>query len=112
MRITWVKNDTPVFASPSNAPLVGGKRFAAIAQTDRNRGAFIFDDTIQAKPHTDENELICWLFDRVHLKTGQPTHRINQTGHLDLFAQVCLIRLDRVVMSCRQEQVYFVGLVF
>ena len=25
--------------------------------------AIIFDDTIQEKPHTDENELICWHFD-------------------------------------------------
>ena len=30
---------------------------------EREDGVLIFDDTIQEKPHTDENELICWHFD-------------------------------------------------
>ena len=30
---------------------------------ESDEGVLIVDDTVQAKPHTDENELVCWHFD-------------------------------------------------
>ena len=36
---------------------------SVVRSIEREDGVLIFDDTIQQKPHTDENELICWHFD-------------------------------------------------
>ena len=36
---------------------------SSVRTIEREDGVLIFDDTIQEKPHTDENELICWHFD-------------------------------------------------
>jgi hypothetical protein len=35
----------------------------AVREVEREDGVLIFDDTIQEKPYTDENELVCWHFD-------------------------------------------------
>jgi hypothetical protein len=35
-----------------------------VRQIERSDGALIVDDSIEEKPHTDENELICWHFDQ------------------------------------------------
>jgi hypothetical protein len=35
----------------------------AMREVEREDGVLIFDDTIQEKPYTDENELVCWHFD-------------------------------------------------
>src|SRR5215210_7671120 len=40
-----------------------------VRQIERNDGVMILDDSIEEKPHTDENELICWHFD--HSKNRQ-----------------------------------------
>src|SRR3712207_2368069 len=40
-----------------------------VRQIETNDGALILDDSIEEKPHTDENELICWHFD--HSKNRQ-----------------------------------------
>src|SRR5215210_3130565 len=34
-----------------------------VRQIETDDGALIIDDSIEEKPHTDENELICWHFD-------------------------------------------------
>ena len=36
---------------------------ATVRSIDQDDGVLIFDDTVQAKPHTDENELICGHYD-------------------------------------------------
>ena len=36
---------------------------SVVRTIEREDGVLIFDDTIQQKPHTDENELICWHFE-------------------------------------------------
>ena len=36
---------------------------SVVRTIEREDGVLIFDDTIQQKPYTDENELICWHFD-------------------------------------------------
>jgi mannose/fructose-specific phosphotransferase system component IIA len=35
----------------------------AVREVAREDGVLIFDDTIQGKPYTDENESVCWHFD-------------------------------------------------
>lgn len=39
-----------------------------IRQIESSRGCVSFDDSIQAKPYTDESSLICWHFDHVKNK--------------------------------------------
>ena len=34
-----------------------------IRAIQKDDGVLIFDDTIQEKPYTDENDLICWHYD-------------------------------------------------
>lgn len=34
-----------------------------VRQMEQEEGFLIFDDTIEEKPHTDENEIVCWHFD-------------------------------------------------
>jgi DDE superfamily endonuclease len=34
-----------------------------VRKVEQENGLLIFDDTIEEKPHTDENEIICWHFD-------------------------------------------------
>ena len=34
-----------------------------VRNLESNEGVLIFDDTIEAKPHTDENDVVCWHFD-------------------------------------------------
>jgi hypothetical protein len=34
-----------------------------VRQVERAEGVVIIDDTIVEKPHTDENEIICWYYD-------------------------------------------------
>ncbi len=33
---------------------------ATVRQVEREDGVLIFDDTVQEKPYTDENEVMCW----------------------------------------------------
>lgn len=34
-----------------------------VREIESDEGVLIFDDTVQAKPHSQENDLICWHFD-------------------------------------------------
>lgn len=40
-------------------------------------GVLILDDTVEAKPYTDESDLICWHYDHV---TGTSIKGINRSG--------------------------------
>ena len=44
-------------------------------------GVLIFDDTIQEKPHTDENELISWHFDHSKNRTVKGINLLNCVYH-------------------------------
>ena len=50
---------------------------------ERDDGVLIFDDTIQAKPHTDENELICWHYDHIQDRTVKRINLLNCVYHAD-----------------------------
>lgn len=45
-----------------------------VREIESEDGVLIFDDTIQEKPYTDENELVCWHFDHTR---GQSVKDIN-----------------------------------
>jgi hypothetical protein len=34
-----------------------------VREIEEDQGVLIFDDTVQEKPHSKENDLICWHFD-------------------------------------------------
>jgi hypothetical protein len=50
---------------------------------ERDEGVLIFDDTIQAKPHTDENELICWHFDHTQNRSVKGVNLLNCVYQID-----------------------------
>jgi len=54
-----------------------------LRSVERNEGVLIFDDTIQAKPHTDENELICWHFDHTQNRSVKGINLLNCVYHID-----------------------------
>ena len=44
-------------------------------------GVLIFDDTIQEKPYTDENDLICWHYDHSQNRTVKGINLLNCVYH-------------------------------
>ena len=46
-------------------------------------GVLIFDDTIQEKPHTDENEMISWHFDHTRNRSVKGINLLNCLYHAD-----------------------------
>ena len=66
-------------------------------------GVLIFDDTIQQKPHTDENELICWHFDHSTNRSVKGLNLLNciyQAGDVSVPVAYELVRkTDSVLRS-------------
>ena len=52
-----------------------------VRSMEREDGVLIFDDTIQEKPHTDENELICWHFDHSKNRSVKGLNLLNCLYH-------------------------------
>lgn len=52
-----------------------------VRQIEREDGVLIFDDTIQEKAHTDENELICWHFDHSQHRSVKGINLLNCVYH-------------------------------
>ena len=50
---------------------------------DQPDGVLIFDDTIQEKPHTDENEIISWHFDHSKNRSVKGINPLNRVYHSD-----------------------------
>ena len=48
-----------------------------LRSVEQDEGVLLFDDTIQAKPHTDENELICWHFDHTENRSVKGINLLN-----------------------------------
>ena len=46
-------------------------------------GVLIIDDTIQPKPHTDENDLICWHYDHSQNRSDKGINLLNCVYHAD-----------------------------
>jgi len=54
-----------------------------VRSIERDDGVLIFDDTIQEKPHTDENELICWHYDHTQNRSVKGLNLLNCVYHAD-----------------------------
>ena len=48
---------------------------------EQDDGVLIFDDTIQEKPYTDENDLICWHYDHSQNRTVKGINLLNCVYH-------------------------------
>ena len=52
-----------------------------VRDIEEDDGVLIFDDTIQEKPHTDENDLICWHYDHSQNRTVKGINLLNCVYH-------------------------------
>jgi len=53
-----------------------------VRQIERDDGVLIFDDTIQEKPHMDDNELVCWHFDHTKNRSVKGINLLNCIYHV------------------------------
>lgn len=58
-----------------------GEVKAVIRQIERDDGCLIFDDTVQEKAWTDENEVMCWHFDHCKGRTVKGINLLNALYH-------------------------------
>jgi len=56
---------------------------ATVRKVERKDGVLIFDDTIQEKPYTDENEVMCWHYDHSKGRAVQGFNLLNCLYHVD-----------------------------
>ena len=54
-----------------------------VHQVENDEGALIFDDTVQEKPYTDENEIMCWHYDHSKGRSVQGFNLLNCLYHVD-----------------------------
>ena len=54
-----------------------------VRQIEQEDGVLIFDDTIQEKPYTDENEVMCWHYDHSKGRVVQGFNLLNCLYHVD-----------------------------
>ena len=52
-----------------------------VREIESEDGVLIFDDTIQEKPYTDENELVCWHFDHTKGRSVKGINILNCLCH-------------------------------
>jgi hypothetical protein len=54
-----------------------------VRKVEQENAALIFDDTVQEKPYTDENEVMCWHYDHSQGKAVQGFNLLNCLYHVD-----------------------------
>ena len=54
-----------------------------VRKLEREEGVLIFDDTVQEKPHTDENEVMCWHYDHSKGRSVRGFNLLNCIYHVD-----------------------------
>ena len=52
-------------------------------EVEQDDGVLICDDTIQEKPYTDENEVMCWHYDHIKGRTVQGFNLLNCLYHVN-----------------------------
>ena len=52
-----------------------------VRSIQQDDGVLIFDDTIQEKPHTDENDVICWHYDHSQQRTVKGINLLHCVYH-------------------------------
>ena len=58
-----------------------------VRKVEREDAALILDDTIQEKPYTDENEVMCWHYDHSKGRAVRGFNLLNclyQVGHISI----------------------------
>ena len=66
-----------------------------VRQVEREDAILIFDDTVQEKPYTDENEVMCWHYDHSQGRAVQGFNLLNclyQVGDMSIPVAFELIR--------------------
>lgn len=56
---------------------------ATVRQVEQEEAVLIFDDTIQEKPYTDENEVMCWHYDHSKGRAVQGFNLLNCLYYVD-----------------------------
>jgi len=56
---------------------------ATVRKVEREDAVLIFDDTVQEKPYTDENEVMCWHYDHSKGRAVQGFNLLNCLYHVD-----------------------------
>ncbi len=54
-----------------------------VRKVESGEGVVIFDDTVQEKPYTDENEVMCWHYDHSKGRSVQGFHLLNCLYYID-----------------------------
>ena len=105
-----------------------------VREIESEDGVLIFDDTIQEKPYTDENELVCWHYDHTQGRSVKGINLLNclyHSGGVSLPVAFELVRkpylysdladrkvkrkgeetknemLRRMLKTCRQDQLKY-----
>ena len=79
-----------------------------VRDIQQDDGVLIVDDTIQQKPHTDENDLICWHYDHSQNRTVKGINLLNCVYHADgvsLPVTYALIRKPILFSEVQTQQV-------
>jgi hypothetical protein len=90
-----------------------------VRDVEQDDGVLIIDDTIQAKPHTDENDVICWHYDHSQHRSVKGLNLLNCVYHAGgvslpvtyelirkpiLFSEVKTRRVKRKSLVTKNEQ--------
>ena len=54
-----------------------------VRKVESEEGVVVFDDTVQEKPYTDENEVMCWHYDHSKGRSVQGFNLLNCLYHVD-----------------------------
>jgi len=72
-----------------------------VRKVEREDAVLVFDDTIQEKPYTDENEVMCWHYDHSKGRTVQGFNLLNCLYHVgDISIPVAFELIRKPVEYC------------
>ena len=72
-----------------------------VREIEKGDGVLIFDDTIQEKPYTDENEVMCWHYDHTKGRAVQGFNLLNCLYHVnDTSIPVAFELIKKPVQYC------------
>lgn len=72
-----------------------------VRKIEQDEGILIFDDTIEEKPYTDENEIVCWHFDHAKQRNVKG---INIVSALVRYGDIALPVAFELVRKTREER--------
>jgi len=74
---------------------------AKVRKVERDDAVLIFDDTVQEKPYTDENEVMCWHYDHSKGQAVQGFNLLNCLYHVgDISIPVAFELIKKPVEYC------------